>query len=83
MELRFRPNDIYCKPACGDKIVTTSLLLKIKVKKKFRNADAPCSSKSADAPQSISFTTSIIGVVDSVYKFNSAYFILIIFNNKW
>lgn len=72
MELRFRPNDIYCKPTCGDKILTTSLLLKIKVKKKFREPDAPCSSKTADSPQSITFTTSIIGVVDSVYKFNSA-----------
>ncbi|XP_012262747.2 general transcription factor 3C polypeptide 5 [Athalia rosae] len=34
LELRFRPADGYCKPACGDRHVTTGFLLKVKVKNK-------------------------------------------------
>ncbi|KAJ8679851.1 hypothetical protein QAD02_015638 [Eretmocerus hayati] len=36
MELRFRPDDGYCKPACGDKHPTAGLLLRIRVKKSRR-----------------------------------------------
>lgn len=33
LELRFRPDDGYCKPACGDRHQTAGFLLRIRVKK--------------------------------------------------
>lgn len=36
MELRFRPDDGYCKPACGDRHQTAGFLLRIRVKKSRR-----------------------------------------------
>ncbi|XP_066599011.1 general transcription factor 3C polypeptide 5 isoform X2 [Prorops nasuta] len=33
LELRFRPDDGYCKPACGDRHNTTAFLLKVTIKK--------------------------------------------------
>lgn len=33
MELRFRPDDGYCKPACGDRHQTAGFLLRIRIKK--------------------------------------------------
>lgn len=73
VELRFRPDDIYCKPTCGDRSQTFSLLLKVKVKKALRNPNAPCSSKDPDSVKTITFTTSVIGVVDTIYKFGSKF----------
>ncbi|KAK7083317.1 General transcription factor 3C polypeptide 5 [Halocaridina rubra] len=29
MELRFRPNDVYCKPTCGERHNSTALLLRV------------------------------------------------------
>lgn len=34
LELRFRPDDVYCKPTCGEKHHKLSLLIKVKVRKK-------------------------------------------------
>ena len=34
LELRFRPEDAYCKPTCGEKVRETSFLLKVKRKRK-------------------------------------------------
>lgn len=36
LELRFRPDDGYCKPACGDRHQTSGFLLRIRVKKSRR-----------------------------------------------
>ena len=36
MELRFRPDDGYCKPTCGDRHQTAAFLLRIRVKKSRR-----------------------------------------------
>ncbi|KOC65841.1 General transcription factor 3C polypeptide 5 [Habropoda laboriosa] len=33
LELRFRPDDAYCKPTCGDRHNTNGFLLKVKIKK--------------------------------------------------
>ncbi|GLV42415.1 lethal (2) 37Cd [Carabus blaptoides fortunei] len=71
VELRFRPDDLYCKPTCGDRNFTTALLIKVKVKRKSRDPSTPCSSKDADKPQTVTYTTSVIGVVDTIYKFNN------------
>lgn len=44
LELRFRPDDVYCKPACGDRHKTVGFLLRVRVKKskaeKAREAEA-------------------------------------------
>ncbi|XP_014223258.1 general transcription factor 3C polypeptide 5 [Trichogramma pretiosum] len=37
MELRFRPDDGYCKPACGDRQQTNGFLLRIRIKKSRRH----------------------------------------------
>lgn len=34
LELRFRPDDGYCKPACGDRHSTSGFLLRVRVKRK-------------------------------------------------
>ncbi|XP_015607294.1 general transcription factor 3C polypeptide 5 [Cephus cinctus] len=34
LELRFRPDDGYCKPACGDRHAVAGFLLRVRVKKK-------------------------------------------------
>ena len=33
LELRFRPEDVYCKPTCGDRYKTNGIILKIRVVK--------------------------------------------------
>lgn len=33
MELRFRPDDVYCKPTCGDRHNTNGFLLRVRIKK--------------------------------------------------
>ena len=33
LELRFRPDDVYCKPTCGDRYNTKGFLLRVRVKK--------------------------------------------------
>lgn len=33
LELRFRPDDMYCKPTCGDRYNTKGFLLRVRVKK--------------------------------------------------
>jgi general transcription factor 3C polypeptide 5 (transcription factor C subunit 1) len=34
LELRFRPDDVYCKPACGDRSRTNGVLVKVKISKR-------------------------------------------------
>ena len=33
LELKFRPDDIYCKPACGDRYRTNGVLVRVKILK--------------------------------------------------
>lgn len=59
LELRFRPDDVFCKPACGDKHQVSAVLLKVKVKRKKTDN------------QIISTKASVVGKVKDVFKFNS------------
>ena len=34
LELRFRPDDVFCKPTCGERSPETAFLLRVKRKKK-------------------------------------------------
>jgi len=38
LELRFRPDDPHCKPTCGERVPTTSYLLRVKVMKRKSRA---------------------------------------------
>ncbi len=60
LELRFRPDDPYCKPACGDRqsIASSSLLLKVKLMKNKNTGETKV------VPE-------VMGPVAATYKFNS------------
>ncbi|XP_034231129.1 general transcription factor 3C polypeptide 5 [Thrips palmi] len=59
LELRFRPDDVFCKPACGDKHQVSAVLLKVKVRRK----------KTDD--QVISTKARVVGKIRDVFKFNN------------
>lgn len=62
LELRFRPDDIFCKPACGDRYETDGLILKVKsVKTKNESGEFVREIRSCE----------IIGRVSSTFKFKS------------
>ncbi|XP_067140904.1 general transcription factor 3C polypeptide 5 [Centruroides vittatus] len=62
LELCYRPRDIHCKCAHGDRFNTTSLLMKVKrVRKKRAQLDAE-----GDDDE---FNLEIVGIIDTTYKF--------------
>ena len=77
LELRFRPDDVFCKPACGERSPASSLLLRqvspfllpglfthfSRVKKKKLKAGREGKDKPA-----VKFETSIEGVVPTTYR---------------
>ncbi|XP_046397978.1 general transcription factor 3C polypeptide 5 [Ischnura elegans] len=78
LELRFRTDDVFSKPACGDRISTSALLLRIKVRRKVaptlprsecnvdeENSDGEC------AGEVVSCETTVVGKITTVYKFSS------------
>lgn len=71
LELRLRPKDVYCKPACADHSSTNNLVLRIRRKKKKQSAEnvAGTSFSSTDAEEP--FEASVVGIVDKTYKFQS------------
>ena len=66
MELRFRPNDLYSKPVCGDRHKTSAILFKITQKRNKKTG--VITNTSVD----------IAGVIDTVYKFSCKYKLIII-----
>lgn len=83
LELRFRPDDAFSKPACGDRHKTLSLLLKVKVRRqKNKNGqllgessaeDSDSSSSTYSARSSLRTTCSIavVGRIETTYRFRS------------
>ncbi|XP_045108931.1 general transcription factor 3C polypeptide 5-like isoform X2 [Portunus trituberculatus] len=86
MELRFRPNDVYCKPTCGERHNTTALLLRVvrrkKRRKKRTGEEVGQAANTGDAmnvspatseqpSQVFPLRTELVGVVHTTYKFNS------------
>jgi len=65
IELRFRPDDPFCKPAHGERIQTSNLLLKV-VKKTRRN-------KKTNETTS-SYHVRVEGVIGTTYRFTSILF---------
>merc|ERR1712013_85000 len=64
LELRFRPDDVFCKPACGERSPASSLLLRVK-KKKLK------AGREGKGKPAVKFETSIEGVVPTTYRFGS------------
>ncbi|XP_063241517.1 general transcription factor 3C polypeptide 5 isoform X2 [Bacillus rossius redtenbacheri] len=65
LELRFRPDDAYCKPTCGLLHHVSAVLLKVKVRKK--QSQDPSSS---EVPQ-YDCTAIVVGQVSNVYRFTN------------
>ena len=79
LELRWRPNHIYSKPACGDRHTVTNLLLRVRRRKKTQqssNSD-PSADSNAEVTESqdYEYEGRILGVIDTVYKFQCKHFI--------
>ncbi|XP_053655427.2 general transcription factor 3C polypeptide 5 [Cherax quadricarinatus] len=81
MELRFRPNDVYCKPTCSERHNSTALLLRVVRKRKKKKIveqkvdgdplDVSEEMAAKRREESTSIKTDLIGVVHTTYKFNS------------
>ena len=65
LELRFRPEDVFNKPTCGEKHADTSLLIKVK-RKKLKPGRKPSEEKPAEK-----CAVSVEGLVTDCYKFNN------------
>ncbi|KAK2155681.1 hypothetical protein LSH36_233g01012 [Paralvinella palmiformis] len=64
LELRYRPDDIYCKPTCANKYSTASLLLKVRRVKKDSRLQS-------SGHTEYEYSGDVIGIVDGVYKFTN------------
>uniref|UniRef100_A0A1B6FP34 General transcription factor 3C polypeptide 5 n=1 Tax=Cuerna arida TaxID=1464854 RepID=A0A1B6FP34_9HEMI len=59
LELRFRPDDVYCRPACADRQKVTGLLLSVKVRRKKSSGEV------------VNVTPTVVGKVNMAFKFTS------------
>lgn len=83
MELRFRPNDVYCKPTCGERHNSTALLLRVVCRRKKKRIEEPQvdplevseegveEMTKQDDEEPASIKTDLLGVVHTTYKFNN------------
>lgn len=61
LELRFRPDDPYCKPTSGERSPCTGLLLKVKIVKKRKKS----------GNQTVDIVPQVLGKVTSWFQFKS------------
>ncbi|XP_062593081.1 general transcription factor 3C polypeptide 5-like [Saccostrea cucullata] len=61
VDVNFRPSNAYCKPAFGERTVTSSLYMKVKRRRK----------KGEKSWENCQFQVEVLGSVESMYKFNS------------
>ncbi|XP_076066865.1 general transcription factor IIIC subunit l(2)37Cd [Oratosquilla oratoria] len=72
MELRFRPNDVYCKPTCGERHNSTALLIKVVRRRKKKKLTSPNPKAEEEEPKpEESLHTTLMGVVHTTYRFNN------------
>ncbi|XP_023324634.1 general transcription factor 3C polypeptide 5 [Eurytemora carolleeae] len=62
LELRFRSEDVYCKPTCGERHQCSSFVVKVKRKKLKKGVK--------DKPEYI-HETKLVGLVDSCFRFSN------------
>jgi len=65
LELRFRPDDVYCKPTCGERHTCSSFVVRVKRKR----LKAHLRGKS-EKPEYINSTENL-GMITSCYRFNN------------
>ena len=58
LSVNWRPDDAFCKPAFGERISTTNLLMKVKRRPKKED-----SSK-------YEYQVEVLGIIDTAYRFN-------------
>ena len=63
--MRFRPEDVFCKPTCGERQTDTSFLVKVK-RKKLKAGRVATKDKPAEKCD-----VNVVGVVSDCYKFNN------------
>ncbi|XP_066955131.1 general transcription factor 3C polypeptide 5 isoform X1 [Macrobrachium rosenbergii] len=80
MELRFRPNDVYCKPTCGERHNSTALLIRVvrrkkKRKLKLEGGENPLEGNYNETPSqatdSSTLRSELVGIIHTTYKFNN------------
>lgn len=71
LELRFRPQDPYCKPAYGTMNKVSSLLLKVKRRRKSNPADSHILDGGDDS-NAFEYKVEILGIITSSYKFQGS-----------
>ncbi|KAK3921071.1 General transcription factor 3C polypeptide 5 [Frankliniella fusca] len=59
LELRFRPDDVFCKPACGDKQQVSAVLLRVKVRRKKKDGET------------VKIKTNVVGKINTAFRFNN------------
>ncbi|KAJ9599307.1 hypothetical protein L9F63_010221 [Diploptera punctata] len=66
LELRFRPDDAFSKPACGDRHKTLSFLMKVKLRRKKKKDDNSSNYNSGEESDSSSelYTGDSSGIID-------------------
>ncbi|XP_012153767.2 general transcription factor IIIC subunit l(2)37Cd isoform X2 [Megachile rotundata] len=57
LELRFRPDDVYCKPTCGDRHNTNGFLLRVRIKRRSKETDASQASEPSTSSANINNET--------------------------
>ena len=65
LELRFRPDDVFSKPTCGERQPDTSFLIRVK-RRKLRPGVVPSEDKPAEKCD-----VEVEGIVSDCYKFNN------------
>lgn len=65
LELRMRPDDVYCRPACADRHKVTGLLLSVKVRRRKGSGEV------------LAITPSVVGRVNVAFKFTSEFSIIV------
>ncbi|TRY64361.1 hypothetical protein TCAL_08702 [Tigriopus californicus] len=78
LELRFRPDDISCKPTCGERTVDTGMILKVKRWKRKKKPHPPpnpslqpADSGVSDPTEEYKYDVKVMGSVDVKFKFSN------------
>jgi len=70
LELWFRPREISCKPMYGDRLMSSSLLLKVRRRKKRISMEVCDESSKCEQ---FEYDASILGIIDMRYTFQSKF----------
>lgn len=69
LEVKFRPDDQFCKPAISKTIRRSSLILKVKRKKRKEAFSALSKSETSDENVKYDYAVELMGVANKTYQF--------------